>query len=80
MRCMMSDSLPAFAEQIRVIGMQPDAVVALVAVYLLGLMFFIGQGGFKRALAASQSLEDIELVAGAPLQIGNISRRANRPR
>ena len=32
-----------FAEQIRVIGMQPDAVVALVAVYLLGLMFFIGQ-------------------------------------
>ena len=54
-----------FAEQIRVIGMQPDAVVALVAVYLLGLMFFIGQGGFKRALAASQA-EDIELVAGAP--------------
>ncbi len=63
-----------FAEQIRVIGMQPDAVVALVAVYLLGLMFFIGQGGFKRALAASQA-EDIELVAGAPLQIGNINER-----
>ena len=63
-----------FAEQIRVIGMQPDAVVALVAVYLLGLMLFIGQGGFKRALAASQA-EDIELVAGAPLQIGNINER-----
>ncbi|WP_307981272.1 helix-turn-helix transcriptional regulator [uncultured Senegalimassilia sp.] len=63
-----------FAEQIRVIGMQPDAVVALVAVYLLGLMFFIGQGGFKRALAASQA-EDIELVAGAPLQIDNINER-----
>ena len=63
-----------FAEQIRVIGMQPDAVVALVAVYLLGLMFFIGQGGFKRALAASQA-EDIELVAGAPLQIGDINER-----
>lgn len=63
-----------FAEQIRVIGMQPDAVVALVAVYLLGLMFFIGQGGFKRALAAGQA-EDIELVAGAPLQIGNINER-----
>ncbi len=54
--------------------MQPDAVVALVAVYLLGLMFFIGQGGFKRALAAGQA-EDIELVAGAPLQIGNINER-----
>lgn len=63
-----------FAEQIRVIGIQPDAVVALVVVYLLGLMFFIGQGGFKRALAASQA-EDIELVAGAPLQIGNINER-----
>lgn len=63
-----------FAEQIRVIGMQPDAVVALVSVYLLGLMFFIGQGGFKRALAASQA-EDIELVTGAPLQIGNINER-----
>jgi len=63
-----------FAEQIRVIGMQPDAVVALVAVYLLGLMFFIGQGGFKRALTAGQA-EDIELVAGAPLQIGNINER-----
>ena len=61
-----------FAEQIRVIGMQPDAVVALVAVYLLGLMFFIGQGGFKRALAASQA-EDIELVAGMPLQIADIN-------
>ena len=63
-----------FAEQIRVIGMQPDAVVALVAVYLLGLMFFIGQGGFKRALAASQA-EDIELVAGVPLQIPDINER-----
>ena len=63
-----------FAEQIRVMGMQPDAVVALVAVYLLGLMFFIGQGGFKRALAASQA-EDIELVAGMPLQIADINER-----
>ena len=63
-----------FAEQIRVIGMQPDAVVALVAVYLLGLMFFIGQGGFKRALAAGQA-EDIELVAGMPLQIADINER-----
>ena len=63
-----------FAEQIRVMGIQPDAVVALVAVYLLGLMFFIGQGGFKRALAASQA-EDIELVAGMPSQIADINER-----
>lgn len=53
-----------FAEQIRVIGMEPTAIVALVAVYLLGLMFFIGQGGFKRALAGADA-EDIELMAGA---------------
>ena len=53
-----------FAEQIRVIGMEPNAIVALVAVYLLGLMFFVGQGGFKRALAGAEA-EDIELMAGA---------------
>ena len=33
-----------FAEQTMIIGIAPLAVVALVAVYLLGLMYFIGQG------------------------------------
>lgn len=63
-----------FAEQIRVIGMEPDAIVALVAVYLLGLMFFIGQGGFKHALAASEA-EDIELMAGATTEAEDINSR-----
>lgn len=58
-----------FAERIRIIGMEPTAIVALVAVYLLGLMFFIGQGGFKRALAGADA-EDIELMTGA---VGSLS-------
>nr|WP_101721516.1 helix-turn-helix transcriptional regulator [Eggerthella timonensis] len=57
-----------FAEQTMIIGIAPLAVVALVAVYLLGLMYFIGQGGFRRILGRSGSGRDdaaasIELVA-----------------
>ncbi len=63
-----------FAEQIRVIGMEPQAIVALVAVYLLGLMFFIGQGGFKRALAMGEA-DDIELMAGVPTEADAIEER-----
>ena len=36
-----------FAEQIDVMGVPPLAAVALVAVYLLGLMYFVGQGGLQ---------------------------------
>ena len=63
-----------FAEQIRVIGMEPQAIVALVAVYLLGLMFFIGQGGFKRALAMGEA-DDIELMTGAPTEASTVEER-----
>ncbi len=53
-----------FAEQIRVIGIAPLAVVALVAVYLLGLMYFIGQGGFSRIFKHDgDAAASIELVA-----------------
>ena len=53
-----------FAEQIMVIGIAPLAVVALVAVYLLGLMYFIGQGGFSRIFKrGDRSDVSIELVA-----------------
>lgn len=60
-----------FAEQITVIGISPLAVVALVAVYLLGLMYFVGQGGFKRVLQSAQGRlhgegASIELVALKP--------------
>lgn len=61
-----------FAERIMVIGITPIAVVALVAVYLLGLMYFVGQGGFKRILrhaekgAQHEAAASIELVALRP--------------
>ena len=37
-----------FAEGIRYAGIAPLAGIALAAVYLLGLMYFVGQGGFRR--------------------------------
>ena len=60
----------SFAENISVIGITPLAVVALVAVYLLGLMYFSGQGGFKRILRGASATDEyaasIELVALRP--------------
>lgn len=52
------------AEQVMVMDIAPLAVVALVAVYLLGLMYFIGQGGFGRIFKHdSANAASIELVA-----------------
>ena len=61
----------AFAEQITIMGIAPLAVVALVAVYLLGLMYFVGQGGFRKILGReSDSAASIELVALQPIESG----------
>lgn len=57
----------SFAEQIEIIGIEPLAIVALGAVYLLGLMHFIGQGGFGKVLGRNDTAENIELVALRPL-------------
>ena len=43
-------------------GIPPVALVAVAAIYLLGMMYFIGQGGFRRALADADANE-IELLA-----------------
>ncbi len=43
-------------------SLPPVALVTVAAVYLLGLMYFIGQGGFRRALADS-AVNEIELLA-----------------
>ena len=51
-----------FSEQVRVMGIDPMAVTALVSLYLLGFMFFIGQGGFGRMLGHEKSAESIELL------------------
>lgn len=56
-----------FAEDIRVMGMAPLAVVAIVAIWALGLMHFVGSGGFGPALKTAQDdrarADVIELVA-----------------
>lgn len=56
----------AFAEQVTIMGIAPLAVVALVAVYLLGLMYFVGQGGFRKIFGRDNGAESIELVALRP--------------
>ncbi|RDB64595.1 LuxR family transcriptional regulator [Gordonibacter sp. 28C] len=56
----------SFAEQIMITGIEPLAVVALVAVYLLGLMYFVGQGGFRKIFGRDNGAESIELVALRP--------------
>lgn len=60
------------AEQIMVMDIEPMAVVALVAVYLLGLMYFIGQGGFGRILKGDG--------AGAAASIELVALRAREPK
>ena len=57
-----------FAESVRIMGMDPLATVALVAAWALGLMHFMGSGGFSSALARTGSTEPIELVALHPSQ------------
>lgn len=53
-----------FVERLGVMGLQPIAAVSLFALYLLGIMYFIGLGGFHQASAVHGSNpEDIELVA-----------------
>ncbi len=52
-----------FAEDVRVIGVDPLAVVALIAIWALGLMHFVGSGGFTSALSRQDSPEAIELVS-----------------
>lgn len=51
-----------FLETVQVAGLPPLALITIGAVYLLGIMYFVGQGGFRRALA-SGAAEEIELLA-----------------
>ena len=58
---------PSFLDGIAgaLVGIPSDVLVALVAVYLLGLIYFLGQGGFRGAFGAGRgsAAEGIELVA-----------------
>lgn len=53
-------------ERIDVARIPSLAVVALVAVYLLGMMHFVGQGGLRRVLGFDERDTSIELVALRP--------------
>lgn len=56
-----------FAEAASFIGVSPDAMVALVALYLLGIMHFVGGGGFVHATARKAAgIELVALSAPAP--------------
>lgn len=48
----------------------PLTAVALVAAWALGLMHFVGSGGFSRALGRPEDPRDIELVALGPVPAG----------
>lgn len=51
-----------YVETLAVLDIPPMVLVAVVAIYLLGLMYFIGQGGFRSAMAPSTA-DEIELLA-----------------
>lgn len=55
-----------FAGNLSVLGIHPLAAVALFSVYLLAIMYFVGQGGFKQALSPNRvRAERIELIPTA---------------
>ena len=52
------------AAQVSIPGLSSHAVVALGAGYLLGFMYFFGQGGFRTAMSTvSPTVPDVELVS-----------------
>lgn len=63
-------------------GLQPLPSIALCAVYLLALVYFIGQGGFQQALSPNRArAERIELIptAAAPAKRRRPSASADGP-
>lgn len=59
----------AFAESLYSTGIPPLVAVSLVAIYLLSIMFFVGQGGFRHLLPGRRAeAESIELVALRPVE------------
>lgn len=64
-----------FSESLSAFGLSPIAGAAITATYLLAIMYFVGQGGFRRVLAAAKpDAESIEFVAlGAPKERNRFS-------
>ena len=56
-----------FVGNISVSSMSPLTAISLIALYLLGLMYFIGQGGFKQFRSKQrETAENIELITLHP--------------
>ncbi len=57
------------AGQVVVPGLSSYAVVALGAGYILGFMYFFGQGGFRSAVrSGTRNVPDVELVSLGPMR------------
>lgn len=69
------------AGQVTIPGLSSHAIVALGAGYLLGFMYFFGQGGFHSALRGVRgSVPDVELVSLGPIPDAAPKREgASRP-
>lgn len=52
-----------YAEDVRIMGLSPISVVALISVYALALMYFVGSGGLTEALGKAGRVESVELMA-----------------
>lgn len=50
-----------FMETLTFLNIPPVALVTAVAIYLLGIMYFVGQGGFRSAISIA-SVDEIELL------------------
>lgn len=68
-----------FAENMVVIGLSPLAMVALIAVYLLALINFIGSGGFGAAFKGADGIELMALTKD-PREQRTMTRRVVRKR
>lgn len=68
-----------FAEGVSVLNIPALAIVTIVALYLLGIMYFIGHGGFRQAFSPHRAnAESIEFVALKPLGAKKPRSKAGR--
>ncbi len=56
----------SFVEMVHIMGLAPLSAVAIVAIWALGLMHFVGSGGFISALGGRGSEDAIELISFKP--------------
>ncbi|MCD8199352.1 MAG: LuxR C-terminal-related transcriptional regulator [Coriobacteriaceae bacterium] len=62
-----------FAEGVSIAGLDSLTLVTLFAVYLLGIMYFIGEGGFRNIFfKGSSEAADIELVSPRPPSVSEL--------